>query len=76
MPKEKPDACHKYTCDIQSCLQKNDFKQEKCQHLVDKLYECCRSYALLMTNDILTSVGSTENIRIRRLLHRVRRERP
>jgi hypothetical protein len=33
-----------FTCDIQTCLANNGYKQEKCEHLVDRLYECCRSF--------------------------------
>lgn len=33
-----------FTCDIQACLAKNDYRQERCEHLVDRLYDCCRRH--------------------------------
>jgi len=26
------------------CLQKNNYQQKRCEHLVDALYECCNAF--------------------------------
>ncbi|KAI1175416.1 hypothetical protein F4777DRAFT_550698 [Nemania sp. FL0916] len=36
--------CHPRACAIQNCLEKNNFNQTKCEHLVDALYECCAAF--------------------------------
>lgn len=35
------EPCHPLACQIQTCLQKNNFNQAKCENLVDDLYRCC-----------------------------------
>ncbi|KAK4636120.1 Cx9C motif-containing protein 4, mitochondrial [Fulvia fulva] len=37
-------ACHSQACAIQDCIQKNDYKEEKCQKQVDALYACCNLF--------------------------------
>ncbi|KAL9935466.1 hypothetical protein V8E36_005814 [Tilletia maclaganii] len=44
MPASSSPACHPEACAIQSCLQKNSFQQEKCEHLVQELYRCCAQF--------------------------------
>ncbi|KAJ4505239.1 Cx9C motif-containing protein 4, mitochondrial [Exophiala dermatitidis] len=36
--------CMAYRCAIQDCLQKNNYKEEKCQTAIDALYECCNEF--------------------------------
>ncbi|KAI5810122.1 hypothetical protein DFH27DRAFT_538226 [Peziza echinospora] len=39
--------CFPRACAIQSCLQKNQYDEQKCTKLVDALYECCAAlYAI------------------------------
>ncbi|RMX80109.1 hypothetical protein D0869_07808 [Hortaea werneckii] len=48
-------ACHPQACAIQDCIQKNNFKEERCQKqastspmpsllVIDALYECCNLF--------------------------------
>ncbi|KAI7117045.1 hypothetical protein KC316_g18851 [Hortaea werneckii] len=37
-------ACHPQACAIQDCIQKNNFKEERCQKQIDALYECCNLF--------------------------------
>jgi hypothetical protein len=39
------DPCHKYACDIQTCLQNNNYSQEKCTHIVQIYNDCVKQYA-------------------------------
>lgn len=39
---DRVDPCKKFACEWQYCLQKNNYKEEKCAHLIEKLKECCR----------------------------------
>ena len=41
-PPENP--CKPLACDIQACIQRNQYQQERCDHLGRKLYECCAAY--------------------------------
>ncbi|KAI0594981.1 hypothetical protein F4775DRAFT_571530 [Biscogniauxia sp. FL1348] len=36
--------CHPRACAIQDCLTKNGYKEAKCSHLIDALYECCDAF--------------------------------
>ncbi|KAF2435080.1 DUF1903-domain-containing protein [Tothia fuscella] len=36
--------CHPRACAIQDCLQKSNYKEERCQKEVDALYECCNAF--------------------------------
>ncbi|GAO46644.1 DUF1903-domain-containing protein [Saitoella complicata NRRL Y-17804] len=38
------EPCHAHACAIQNCIQKNGFNQNKCEGLIDKLYECCARF--------------------------------
>ncbi|CAG7838154.1 unnamed protein product [Allacma fusca] len=40
MPKS-PDECQPWACMIQDCLQKNNYQQEKCEHIIQKMLDCC-----------------------------------
>ena len=42
---DKPgNPCKPIACNIQACIQRHQFNQERCEHIVNKLYECCRSF--------------------------------
>jgi len=36
------EVCKKAACRIQVCLKENEFQEEKCQDVIDKLIKCCR----------------------------------
>lgn len=36
------DPCMKLACAIQTCLQKNNYQEEKCQAQLQNLLDCCR----------------------------------
>ncbi|KAJ9292541.1 hypothetical protein DTO271G3_8698 [Paecilomyces variotii] len=36
--------CHPRACAIQTCLTKNNYKEERCQAQLDALYECCNAF--------------------------------
>lgn len=36
--------CHPLACAIQDCIQKNSYKEEKCQSQIDELYKCCNLF--------------------------------
>ena len=33
-------ACQKYACQLQDCLQKNDYQEKGCRHWFNKYEEC------------------------------------
>lgn len=37
----KKDPCQKKACDIQFCLQKNNYQESKCNREILALVECC-----------------------------------
>ncbi|KAL0478249.1 CMC4 [Acrasis kona] len=36
------DPCHKYACPIQTCLERNNYNQEKCKAEVTKYNDCVK----------------------------------
>lgn len=38
------DPCQKEACNIQSCLQKNNYQEEKCAAQLRAMLDCCRKY--------------------------------
>ncbi|EME49552.1 hypothetical protein DOTSEDRAFT_68361 [Dothistroma septosporum NZE10] len=36
--------CHPQACAIQSCIQKNNYTEERCQAQIDALYACCNLF--------------------------------
>ncbi|GAM86066.1 hypothetical protein ANO11243_040760 [Dothideomycetidae sp. 11243] len=46
--------CHPRACAIQECLQKNGYKEEKCQGQIDALYECCNAFYQRQGDDAKT----------------------
>lgn len=43
MPDEG-NPCKPHACAIQTCIQRNQFQQEKCESLIRDLYRCCADY--------------------------------
>ncbi|XP_029786483.1 cx9C motif-containing protein 4 [Suricata suricatta] len=43
MPQKDP--CQKQACEIQKCLQANNYMESKCQAVVQELRKCCARYA-------------------------------
>jgi len=41
MPRSKEDPCQKPACQLQVCLQKNNYQEEKCQKVLQSLVDCC-----------------------------------
>lgn len=39
-----PNPCKPHACHIQACIQRHQYNQERCEHLVKQLYHCCASY--------------------------------
>ncbi|CAL1528955.1 unnamed protein product [Lymnaea stagnalis] len=39
MPRKDP--CQKYACDLQTCLQANDYQEWHCEPVLQALYDCC-----------------------------------
>ena len=37
------DPCQRQACAIQECLKKNNFQEEKCQHIIQLMIDCCNS---------------------------------
>lgn len=35
------DPCKKFACEWQYCLKKHDFREERCQNLIEQLRKCC-----------------------------------
>lgn len=44
MSAEPGNPCKPFACNIQACIQRNQFNQERCEHLVDQLYQCCQAF--------------------------------
>lgn len=38
------EACKKFACAIQDCIQKNNYDESKCQKQIDQLYTCCKLF--------------------------------
>ncbi|XP_078612978.1 cx9C motif-containing protein 4-like [Branchiostoma floridae x Branchiostoma japonicum] len=39
--KEKPDPCQRQACDIQVCLQANNYKESRCESVLRAMERCC-----------------------------------
>jgi len=37
----KVDPCQKRACELQECLQKNNYQEEKCADAIKRLVNCC-----------------------------------
>ncbi|XP_075855886.1 cx9C motif-containing protein 4 isoform X1 [Microcebus murinus] len=42
MPQKDP--CQKQACEIQKCLQANNYMESKCQAVMQELRKCCAQY--------------------------------
>ncbi|XP_028641106.1 cx9C motif-containing protein 4 isoform X2 [Grammomys surdaster] len=42
MPQKDP--CQKQACEIQKCLQANNYLESKCQAVIQELRKCCARY--------------------------------
>ncbi|XP_045852361.1 cx9C motif-containing protein 4 isoform X2 [Meles meles] len=42
MPQKDP--CQKQACEIQKCLQANNYMEAKCQAVIQELRKCCARY--------------------------------
>ncbi|XP_059105956.1 cx9C motif-containing protein 4 [Peromyscus eremicus] len=42
MPQKDP--CQKQACEIQKCLQANNYMESKCQAVIQELRKCCAQY--------------------------------
>ncbi|XP_045644929.1 cx9C motif-containing protein 4 isoform X1 [Ursus americanus] len=42
MPQKDP--CQKQACEIQKCLQANNYMESKCQAVIQELRKCCARY--------------------------------
>ncbi|XP_015988963.1 cx9C motif-containing protein 4 [Rousettus aegyptiacus] len=40
----RKDPCQKQACEIQKCLQANDYRESKCQAVIQELRKCCARY--------------------------------
>ncbi|KAM3581694.1 Cx9C motif-containing protein 4, mitochondrial [Umbelopsis sp. WA50703] len=38
---KETQSCLKEACAIQSCLEKNQYQEKKCQEVINRLRECC-----------------------------------
>ncbi|XP_038631004.1 cx9C motif-containing protein 4 isoform X3 [Scyliorhinus canicula] len=39
------DPCQKQACEIQKCLQAYNYQESKCQHVIQEMHKCCKTYA-------------------------------
>lgn len=39
------DACHPLACEIQTCLQKYTYSQQKCQPVMQKYNQCIKKHS-------------------------------
>ncbi|OWJ99426.1 MTCP1 [Cervus elaphus hippelaphus] len=40
----RKDPCQKQACEIQKCLQANNYMESKCQAVIEELRKCCARY--------------------------------
>lgn len=38
------DPCLKYACELQKCLQANDYKEELCTKIMEDMLTCCEKW--------------------------------
>ena len=41
---KKTDPCQKFACELQVCLQKNNYQESKCQEAIKRLVKCCQTW--------------------------------
>ena len=37
------DPCQRQACAIQDCLKKNNYKEDKCQKIIQLMIDCCNT---------------------------------
>lgn len=47
MPK---DPCKRFACDIQKCLNANNFQEERCVKYIEYLRDCCVRFKAVSTS--------------------------
>jgi len=40
----KKDPCLRYACDIQKCLQGNNYNEDACTVAIERLTNCCKRF--------------------------------
>ena len=45
------DPCKKYACELQYCLQANNYTESKCDQVISKLIKCCQDFYLQQDNN-------------------------
>ena len=35
------DPCQKHACNLQDCLQKHNYQESKCDHVINDILKCC-----------------------------------
>jgi len=40
----KKDPCLRYACEIQKCLQGNDYNEDRCVVAIQRLSDCCKRF--------------------------------
>ncbi|CAB4480929.1 cx9C motif-containing protein 4 [Rhizophagus irregularis DAOM 181602=DAOM 197198] len=40
-PKDNTQPCLREACQIQTCLQNNNFQESRCQKVINELFNCC-----------------------------------
>ncbi|WFD03207.1 hypothetical protein MOBT1_001896 [Malassezia obtusa] len=41
---DKEEPCKRLACAIQTCIQRNQFQQERCNSVVRDLHRCCADF--------------------------------
>ncbi|KAM8966090.1 cx9C motif-containing protein 4 isoform X2 [Sminthopsis crassicaudata] len=44
MDMSQKDPCQKQACEIQKCLQANNYMESKCEAVIQELRRCCAQY--------------------------------
>ncbi|XP_020388889.1 cx9C motif-containing protein 4 isoform X2 [Rhincodon typus] len=39
------DPCQKQACEIQKCLQAHHYQESRCQHVIEEMHKCCKTFA-------------------------------
>lgn len=49
--RDETNPCKPLACDLQSCIQRHQFQQYRCDHIVAQLYRCCAGFYKRHGND-------------------------
>lgn len=41
---EDDNPCKPIACELQTCIQRHQFQQEKCSQVIERLYTCCEAF--------------------------------